>query len=50
MPSTEETYASMFSIEANTQNGAFLNNSYNSETFNMMSMTCASLTNGATQN
>jgi hypothetical protein len=44
-----ETYEDMFVLQANSQNTSFIQNPYDSTSFNITKLTHASLTNGASQ-
>ena len=44
-----ETYEDMFVLQANSQNANFVQNAYDSASFDISKITHASLTNGATQ-
>ncbi len=46
---TMEKFEDMFLLQSNSQNANFVQNTYNSASFDISKITHASLTNGATQ-
>ena len=46
---TMEKFEDMFLLQSNSQNANFVQNAYNSTSFDISKITHASLTNGATQ-